>query len=112
MTPAEAAAIYLDYQPIADVITGPLDRAKKVLREHLEGRPSYKGITAQRGGSDRFSQAEAKKLLGPKKVEQCTVFVPSTTLVLPARLRKGAVELRYELVPAGTAAAVEETAAP
>lgn len=100
MTPAEAAAIYLDYQPIADVITGPLDRAKKVLREHLADpkRTTYKGIGISTGGGTRFNQAKAKELLGAK-AEQCMVFTPSSTLVLPARLRKGAVELSFTLKP-------------
>ncbi len=110
MTPSEAAEIFLAYQPIADVINGPLDRAKKTLKAHFEdGRTSYKGITAERGGSERFSARLAKDLLGPRKAERCMEFVPSVQLVLPARLRKGAVELHYQLVPAGTAA--EEPAA-
>lgn len=101
MTPAEAARIYLDYQPIMDTISSDLNAAKKVLQAHLEGKTSYKGITTSSGGSRRLSNALVAEALGPKKLEACKTFIPSTGLVLPARLRKGAVELRYELVPVG-----------
>ncbi len=106
MTPAEAAATYLEYQPIADIVSGPLERAKKVLKQHLADskRATYKGIGRSTGGSERFSQGKAKELLG-NRASECMVFTPSTALVLPARLRKGAVELRAELVPVRPAAA-------
>ena len=106
MTPAEAAAVYLDYQPIADVISSDLERAKKVLKEHLADprRTTFKGISTSTGGSTRFDQSAAKQLLGPKRLEQCMKYTPSLGLVLPPSLRKGAVDLQYQLVPAGTAA--------
>lgn len=99
MTPAEAAATYLEYQPILDVISSPLEAAKKVLKQHLEGKTSYKGITTAAGGSTRLSNVLVAEALGPKKLEACKAFVPSLGLVLPARLRKGAVELTYSLTP-------------
>jgi hypothetical protein len=102
MTPAEAARVYLEYQPIMDIISSELAAAKKVLQAHLEGKTSYKGITTSSGGSRRLSNALVAEALGPKKLEACKTFVPSTSLVLPTRLRKGAVELEYKLLPVTT----------
>jgi hypothetical protein len=100
MTPSEAAATFLELQPVADAISSRLDAAKKVLKQHLTGRTTaYKGITASSGGSTRLSNDLVKEALGPKKLEACKVFTPSTSLVLPAHLRKGAVEIRVELLP-------------
>ena len=103
MTPAEAAKVYLDYKPIADIISGPLREAEKVLKAHISGdRSTYKGITTSSGGSKRLNSELVAEALGPKKLDECKVWTPSTSLVLPPSLRKGAVDLRYTLVPAGT----------
>lgn len=108
MTPTEAAATFLELQPVADAISSRLDAAKKVLREHLTGRTTaFKGITTSAGGSTRLSNDLVKAALGPKKLEACKVFVPSTSLVLPPHLRKGAVAVQVQLVP--TAPADEAT---
>lgn len=102
MTPSEAAAVYLDLQPVADAISSQLEAAKKVLRQHMPGRTSYKGITTSSGGSRRLDNALVAEALGAKKLEACKRFVSSTSLVLPAHLRKGAVVLEHKLVPADT----------
>jgi hypothetical protein len=111
VTPAQAASVYLEYQPIVDAISSELEAAKKVLKAHLadKARP-YKGIALKVGESRRFDQALAKELLGPRKVDQCMVATSTTSLVLPPHLSKGAVVLRYELLPA-TASAEEPTPA-
>jgi hypothetical protein len=104
MTPSEAAATFLSLQPVADAISSELEAAKKVLKTHLTGRKTaYKGITTSSGGSHRLSNDLVKAALGPKKVQECTQFVPSTSLVLPSHLRKGAVVLEHKLVPVGQA---------
>ncbi len=104
MTPSEAAAVFLELQPVADAISSQLEAAKKVLKTHLEGRTTaYKGITTSAGGSVRLNNQLVKDALGPKKLEACKTFVPSTSLVLPAHLRKGAVLLEHRLVPVGQA---------
>jgi hypothetical protein len=102
MTPTEAAATFLSLQPVADAISSELTAAKKVLTEHLAGRTTaYKGITTSSGGSKRLDSKRVREVLGPKRVQECTVFVPSTSLVLPPNLRKGAVLLEHKLVPVG-----------
>jgi hypothetical protein len=104
MTPTEAAATFLSLQPVADAISSQLAAAKKVLQAHLAGRTSpFKGITTSAGGSHRLNNELVKAALGPKKVQECTAFVPSTSLVLPPHLRKGAVLLEHKLVPVGQA---------
>ncbi len=107
MTPAVAAATYLELRPIQDAIAGRLAQAEKTLKAFMAERTTttaYKGITVSTGASERFSQSLAKELLG-KRAAEAMVFTPSMSLVLPARLRKGAVELRAELVPVTPAAA-------
>lgn len=104
MTPTEAAATFLSLQPVADAISSELAAAKKVLVEHLAGRATaYKGITTSSGGSKRLDNKLVAEALGPKKLEACKRFVPSTSLVLPPHLRKGAVLLQHTLVPVGQA---------
>jgi hypothetical protein len=104
MTPSEAAAAFLSLQPVADAISSELEAAKKVLKAHLAGRKTaYKGITTSSGGSKRLDNELVKQVLGPKKLEECKRFVPSTSLVLPSHLRKGAVVLEHKLVPVGQA---------
>lgn len=102
MTPTEAAAAFLSLQPVADAISSELEAAKKVLKEHLAGRTTaFKGITTSNGGSKRFDNTLVAQALGPKKVEECKRFVPSTSLILPPHLRKGTVLLQHTLVPVG-----------
>lgn len=104
MTPAEAAQVYLDYKPIDDIISSPLREAEKVLKEHFaNGRISYKGITTNTGGSKRLNNTLVLEALGATRFEACKKWTPSMGLVLPPSLRKGTVDLRYTLVPAGTA---------
>lgn len=104
MTPAEAAQTFLDYKPIDDIISGPLREAEKVLKAHLATKVSYKGITTNSGGSKRLSNAAVLEALGQKRFDDCKVWTPSLGLILPPSLRKGTVDLRYTLVPAGTPA--------
>lgn len=100
----EARDVFLEYRPIADIINGPLERAEKALKEYFReaDKATYRSIGVQRGERESFDQALAKRLLGPAKVEECMVVRPTLGLVLPARLRKGSIELQHTLVPKGT----------
>lgn len=104
MTPAEAAQVFLDYKPIDDIISGPLREAEKILKAHLASRPSYKGITTNSGGSKRLNNQLVLEALGQKRFDDCKVWTPSVGLILPPSLRKGTVDLHWNLVPAGTLA--------
>lgn len=99
MTPSEAAAAFLELQPIEDAISSRLKAAKAVLKEHMVGRRSYRKITTSGGGSQRLNAAVLLETIGQAKVEACKRFVPSTSLILPPHLRKGAVRLEATLVP-------------
>lgn len=102
MTPSEAAQIYLDLKPIDDIISGSLREAEKILKAHLADKVSYKGITTNSGGSKRLNNTLVLEALGQRRFDECKVWTPSLGLILPPSLRKGAVDLRYTLVPAGT----------